>query len=108
MPQWERVCAAQELPLGSQRFVSLAGRELALFHLADPPRLMAVNNGCPHAGGNLSAGTVCGSVVACPWHQWEFDLATGRCVHNEAVQLRRHAVAVRDGGVWVDLEPMMT
>lgn len=53
----------------------------------------AVRNRCPHQGGEICRGTVGGTmepsapgrysfsdgtlVVACPWHRWEFELATG-------------------------------
>jgi nitrite reductase (NADH) small subunit len=53
----------------------------------------AVRNRCPHQGAAICSGTVNGTmvasephsyafsdevlVVACPWHRWEFELATG-------------------------------
>jgi nitrite reductase/ring-hydroxylating ferredoxin subunit len=39
----------------------------------------------------------------CPWHQYEFSLATGRCVTDAKLRVRSYKVAVRDGAVVVDL-----
>jgi nitrite reductase/ring-hydroxylating ferredoxin subunit len=32
---------------------------------------------CPHLEGPLFQGTLSGTTVTCPWHQWRFDLRTG-------------------------------
>jgi 3-phenylpropionate/trans-cinnamate dioxygenase ferredoxin subunit len=55
-----------------------------------------VKNSCPHQGGPLCLGRTIGLVTSsgpgdfryeregeilrCPWHGWEFDLATGRSI----------------------------
>ena len=83
-------------------FVALGDHELAVFHLADPPRVVVIDNSCPHASGNLSGGVVNGNVVQCPWHQWEFDLELGVCTHSELARIRRYPVELRDGIVWAD------
>lgn len=33
---------------------------------------------CPHLEGPLFEGTLSGATITCPWHQWRFDLRTGR------------------------------
>lgn len=35
-------------------------------------------------------------VIACPWHGWEFDLDSGRCLADKTYGLRRAKVA-KDG-----------
>lgn len=84
-------------------FVSLADKELAVFHLPDQDRVFVIDNACPHAGGNLSGGEVTGRIVSCKWHQWEFDLATGVCTHSRLARVRTYPVEIRDGVVWADL-----
>ena len=59
-------------------FVAFGGLELAVFRLDDPERVVVIDNACPHAAGNLSAGDVEGNVVTCRWHHWKFDLEIGR------------------------------
>ena len=85
-------------------FVSIDGRELAVFILQDPQRIVVIDNSCPHASGNLSGGVVTGSVVQCPSHQWEFDLDRGVCTHSELARVQKYPVEVRDGVVWVDID----
>ena len=85
-------------------FVAVGDRELAVFRLADPQRVVVIDNSCPHAGGNLSGGDVTGNVVTCPWHHWEFDLDRGVCTHSDLARIRRYPAEIRDGVVWVDID----
>jgi nitrite reductase/ring-hydroxylating ferredoxin subunit len=39
--------------------------------------------------------------TSCPWHGWEYDLATGRCHADRRFGLRPYPVDVRDGLVYV-------
>ena len=39
--------------------------------------LFAFDNRCPHQNAPLSAGTLEGSTVVCPYHAWRFDAGTG-------------------------------
>lgn len=35
---------------------------------------------CPHLGANMIAGGVVkGNCIQCPFHNWSFDLKTGKC-----------------------------
>jgi nitrite reductase/ring-hydroxylating ferredoxin subunit len=83
---------AADLRDGERLIVEVAGRSIGIFRIAG--RLYGLRNRCPHAGGELCRGHVVGRLssagpghyvhdgsrplVACPWHGWEFDLATGR------------------------------
>lgn len=62
--------------LGSRTF-SIGDKEIAIFRLSDGS-IRAVENRCPHKGGRLSEGMVCGSNVHCPLHDWKIDLVSGR------------------------------
>ena len=50
--------------------------EIALFRLSNG-EVLAVENKCPHKGGALSEGMVCGTKVHCPLHDWKIDLHSG-------------------------------
>ena len=107
LDQWTRIAPADEIPPGRAKFVAAGDHELAVFRLTDPDRFIVIKNSCPHAGGNLAAGDVAGSVVTCPWHHWPFDLDTGACTLSESVRLRRFEIRVIDGYVCANLERML-
>lgn len=83
-------------------FVQTDGLELAVFQLSDPTRFVVVDNACPHAGGNLSGGSLTGAIVECPWHKWRFDLDRAVCVESDRARLTQYPVEVRDGYLYID------
>jgi len=90
------------LPLGRPVLVEIAGRRVALVRTDDGVR--AGDDSCPHAGGPLSEGTVMGDALACPYHGWVWDLATGACrVPPRDVCVVIYPTAVEAGDVWIDL-----
>lgn len=105
---WVELIPLSRCRVGGGTFVALGDRELAVFRLGDPPRVVVIDNRCPHAGGNLSGGGLTGNIVQCPWHQWEFDLDRGVCTHSELARIRRYPAEVRDGVVWVDIDESNT
>ncbi len=40
-------------------------------------RILCSQAFCPHLAGPLFQGTLRGSTITCPWHQWRFDLESG-------------------------------
>jgi len=86
------VCPAAELPPGERKVAIVDGREIAIFNVEG--RLHALLNRCPHGGAPICAGVVTGIALSagpgdyrvarrgeflrCPWHGWEFELATGQ------------------------------
>ena len=94
-------CRLSELPKSGGRRVEVGGRALALF-LADG-RVFAVDADSPHQGGPLEQGVVEDGCVVCPWHDYPFDLAGGRCANDPAFSLRTYPATVEDGTVWVEV-----
>jgi nitrite reductase/ring-hydroxylating ferredoxin subunit len=45
-----------------------------------------------------------GTVLKCPWHRWEFDMVTGKCLHaGDSRRLARYDTMVSDREILVDL-----
>lgn len=116
---WQRVAEHADLPPGKSAIVNVGGKEVGIFN--DGGTVYAVLNFCPHMGAPLCAGAKITPVVTadapgeparldgdrrairCPWHHWEFDLATGKAVAQTREKIRTYPVQLRDGGVWIDV-----
>jgi nitrite reductase/ring-hydroxylating ferredoxin subunit len=94
------VCRADELSPGAGRLVEIDGQGIALFNVLGA--FHAIEDTCLHAGGPLHEGTLDGTTVTCPWHEWRFDVATGSCELNPNASLRCYKVRVRDGMVEIE------
>jgi nitrite reductase (NADH) small subunit len=76
MAQWIRVAGIDDCPPGSAREFLAGDSVVALFNVDGT--FYALNGVCPHQGGPLGKGTLCGAVVTCPWHGWQFDVRSGQ------------------------------
>ena len=104
-PDWQEALPFADLARDGARVVKLGGRQIALFHRND--KVYACNNHCPHEAYPLKEGTLSEKspgecVLTCNWHNWKFDLRTGKNL-NYGDSVRVYPVEVRDGAVWVDL-----
>jgi len=70
------------------------GNQLAVFNVDG--EYYAIENSCPHKGAPLSEGTLCGHVVECGLHGWQFDLRSGECL-TVPDKIRTYAVSVEAG-----------
>jgi len=101
MPEWIPVAAAAECPPGTSIERVAAGRMVAIANVDG--RLHAIDGLCPHQGGPLGTGTLCGTTLTCPWHGWPFDVTTGRHAISATVRQAVHEARERDGTIEVRL-----
>jgi nitrite reductase (NADH) small subunit len=115
-----RVCALDEIPDGDGVLGIAGSLEVGVFRRGQ--QLYAYENRCAHQGGPVCTGELLGKTVQildegkevtaeifdesemhliCPWHGWEYDLATGELACDRRYRLRRFDVSVRDGIVYV-------
>jgi nitrite reductase (NADH) small subunit len=113
-----RIALADAPADGQVRMLDLGGHRVGLFRVGDA--LHALADRCPHRGAPLcsSGRTVHGvalregspaqgagrASLRCPWHKWDFDIATGRCLVHERLRVRRYRVTVHGDDVVVSLE----
>jgi NAD(P)H-dependent nitrite reductase small subunit len=90
-----------EIAPGESRLVEIGEVPVGVFRT--PEGFFALNNICPHRGAPLHDGFVQDGQVTCPWHQWQFDLADGKCRNIPGPRVDAYPVEVRDGTVWIDL-----
>jgi nitrite reductase/ring-hydroxylating ferredoxin subunit len=101
MAEFIRVAKEIDVPAGSAKEVGLNGRVVAIFNLGG--KIHAMEGICPHAGGPLAEGTVEGTVVTCPWHGWQFDLANGQNVYNSKCVQHCFEVKIEGGEILLAL-----
>ena len=118
MRERERRFPASVLPdAGVVRVVQVGSHRIGLYRVGD--EIHALADRCPHRGAPLCAGAIAtpieltdgalatgapNSVVRCPWHKWEFEIATGRCVVDDRLRVRRYSVRVEHDDVVVSLD----
>jgi len=98
-----RVATVDEVPPGTGKLVmGLHAKPIALFNVEGA--FYAINFICPHMGGPLASGRLTGTVVACPWHGWTFDVRTGQaCALPCTEPLRVFPVTVEGDEVFIDV-----
>jgi nitrite reductase/ring-hydroxylating ferredoxin subunit len=83
---------ASDFRNGDRKIIDVNGKSIGVFRVDD--QFYAIRNRCPHQWGPLCLGDFApravsngpGDVhldsgpplIACPWHGWEYDLATGQ------------------------------
>ncbi len=114
-----------EIPPGGRKIVvPFRGRAgIGVFNVKG--RLYALRNICPHKRGPLCTGELTGQIAAaappsandsdlkvngegevlrCPWHQWPFEIATGRCLVDPEVRVKTYPVRIDGNDIVVDLD----
>ncbi len=99
MPTWTKVATRGELADGTGKVADIGGKAVAVFSCGGT--IYAVDNICPHRGGPLGEGSLSGTTVTCPWHGWEFDVATGRCAMNPAVTQATYPVKLEGDDILI-------
>ncbi len=111
------VARAADIPVGGRKLVKIDGRSVVVFNLKGD--FYALSDTCPHKGGSLSNGIISGliesdgpgeyrhsrqgEIIRCPWHQWEFDIKTGRSwCDPRRLRLVKYDVAVEPGAKLVE------
>lgn len=103
-----------------RKLVTIGQREVVVFKYRDA--FYALENTCLHMGGPVGEGILLGKVegvlsedkrllgerfsedeihLVCPWHGWEYDIATGRCAGDRHRKLARFETVQRGENVYV-------
>lgn len=101
MSEWHRAVAAEDVPIGSGKELTIAGRIVALYHTEDG--FHAIDGICAHAGGPLGQGVLNRCIVTCPWHGWQYDVTTGRHCLTDSIRQQSFAVKIDGDDVYVEL-----
>ncbi len=113
-----RLPASHAPSAGEIRMVWVGEHRVGLFCIAG--RLHALADRCPHRGAPLcSRGEVVSTIqsgdeaddltdelalVRCPWHKWDFDVSSGRCMVDNRLRVRRYRVQLDGDEIVVSLD----
>jgi 3-phenylpropionate/trans-cinnamate dioxygenase ferredoxin component len=84
-------CIRVELP---------GGDELAVYNVNG--EFYATENFCPHRGAPLSEGMLCGHVIECALHGWQFDVRSGECL-TVVERIKSYRVKIEEGLIKIEL-----
>ena len=111
-----------EFPESGRLVIELDGVEVGVFRRNG--QFSAYENVCPHMGGPVCQGKIIGRVeeriaddktsrgfafsadrtnIVCPWHGYEFDIATGQHQGNPRMRLRPVKIEIIDDDIVVTL-----
>ncbi|MFG0261505.1 MAG: Rieske (2Fe-2S) protein [Novipirellula sp. JB048] len=101
MEHWIDVAAAEDCDVGDAIEVLVEGQVIAIFN--DDGELFALDGMCAHQGGPIAQGEVVAGCVTCPWHGWQYELATGIQTINRQPLQKTYAVRQRDGRIELEM-----
>jgi 3-phenylpropionate/trans-cinnamate dioxygenase ferredoxin subunit len=94
--------ARQRLVPGRPQLCILHSHRICLVY--DRERFYAVQDACTHNGESLSKGKVnaYGEII-CPWHNYCFNLQTGRELHSRSADLKLYPVRTDENGFYIGI-----
>lgn len=101
MAEFVKVATTSDIAVGTGKVVEAGGKTLAVFRCDDG--YYAVDNTCRHRGGPLGEGALSGTTVSCPWHGWEYDVASGACSMDDSLRVATYPVKVEGNDVLVSV-----
>jgi len=101
MSEWIPIADVSECPPGASIERLADGRMVAIANVDGT--FHAIDGLCPHQGGPLGTGALCGVVLTCPWHGWQFDVTTGRHRLSATVRQTKHEIRAENGRLSIRL-----
>ena len=115
-----RVARRSDIEPGGRRLVEFDGKTVGIFNVDG--KFFALVNQCVHQGGPVCNGKIMprlsavvlpgGEVkevlsaeidtIACPWHGWEYDLRSGRCLANPRLGIQSYEVVTEGDDLFLD------
>lgn len=103
-PEFVPLCSVDDVKPGEARHYRPTQGALRLKPVAvwnDNGAYHITNYVCPHSGGPLSEGKIENGVLECPWHQWQFDAATGKSARSDGHVINVYECKVEDGQILI-------
>ena len=105
--EWIKIFASEEeakskLSSDKPQLLILHGKRICLVRHKES--FLAVQDACTHNGESLSKGAVnyLGEII-CPWHNYRFDLRSGRACDSSSADLKTYPVKSDESGFFVGI-----
>lgn len=96
---WHKVDV--DLKVGEHQGLEVSGEKIMISNVEGT--LYATSNLCPHVGAVLSPGDLSDGQIACPFHNWTFDVRTGECTFpNNGPKLQ--TIPLRQSAAGIEVE----
>jgi assimilatory nitrate reductase catalytic subunit len=107
-----QVCRLEDIVPNTGVCALVRGRQVAIFRL-DDDSVYALDNRDPFSKANVLSRGIVGDlrgelVVASPVYKQHFNLVSGRCVEDAAVQIPVYRARVEDGFVFIEISEIPT
>jgi nitrite reductase/ring-hydroxylating ferredoxin subunit len=101
MAELVKVATLAEIPAGTAKSLEVKGNTIALYNVDGT--LYATANTCAHRGGPLGEGELDRTTITCPWHGFQYEVVTGKCLTNPALSVACYTVQVRGQDVLIEI-----
>lgn len=98
MTNWSDLGPSDQFPPGTKTCICVDGVSVAICNVEG--ELQAFSDACPHAGKPLADGNLHGRVLTCIYHDYAYDVVTGRNVvfPEDEPPLRKYPVRCTEAG----------
>jgi nitrite reductase/ring-hydroxylating ferredoxin subunit len=97
--EFVEICETEDLWAGEMMEFDVAGRAVLVLNVDGT--FHAFDGTCPHQNVSLAEGRLDGAKLTCRAHEWEFDVSTACSINPKGECLKRHAIRIEDGKVFV-------
>ena len=103
MDNYTTVALTGDIPVGKRKRVEIKGLRISIFNIGG--KYFAIYDTCPHKGtAPLIKGTLDGIAIKCPNHGYRFDLKTGECNIDPALNTRVFPIKVEGTEILLSLD----
>ena len=94
-----KFCKIEELPEGKSIDKKVLARKIVVFN--DNGKISAMESECKHMKAPLNMAEAVDGVVTCNWHDWKYDIKSGKCLTHENMDLKKFEIEISDGWIFI-------
>lgn len=100
-----KIGSVRHVPERLGKTVAIQNTKIALFRTTDGC-VYAIENRCPHKGGDLSQGILCEEFVYCPYHDWKISVKDGIVQAPDQGCVKTFPVEIENGTIYIQFDEL--